>query len=217
MVNQKMMTGRLTYADLSAQTATYNTVEATVDRWLDKLEKIGKRDQAGLICIDYMDLISHGAAVGRGKSDLDADVMKKLMDCLKTRLVNRTQVATIIATQATRAAEGQQIFHRRHVAWSFHKIDAIDYGFGIAEKEDTRLNHLDKGDDDLGAADDAGITQNGRHLSFSFFKMRAGEPTAFGIYQAPTLRLYNTKKEYTATTNAINGGEYAHLFTGLTA
>jgi KaiC/GvpD/RAD55 family RecA-like ATPase len=212
-VNDRMMNGRLMYGDLSAHTVTFATIESTVDRWLESLEKIGKRDLAGLICIDYLDLISHGRAVGKGKSDLDADVMKQLMDSLKKKLVNRTQIATIIATQATKQAEGQQIFHRRHIAWSFHKIDAIDYGFGLAEKEDTRLNHLDKGDDDLGAADASGVTQHGRHLSVSFFKMRDGEPTAFSIYQAPTLRLYNTKKEYTAESNAING-EYQNTFSG---
>jgi KaiC/GvpD/RAD55 family RecA-like ATPase len=217
LVNQRMANGRLKYADLSAHNVTFNTLDTTVNRWLEWLEKIGKRHLAGLICIDYMDLISHGRAVGSGKSDLDPDVMKKLMDTLKKQLVNRTKVATIIATQATRAAEGQQIFHRRHVAWSFHKIDAIDYGFGIAAKDDTRLSQLDAGDDDLGAAEQSGVTVTGRNLSFSFFKMRDGNTGAFSAYQAPTLRLYNTQKEYTAQTNIINGGEYAQLFAGYKA
>ena len=215
MVNQIMMNGQLTYVDLAAHTCTFAVVDQMVDRWLERLDKLGKRHLAGLICIDYLDLISHGAAVGKGKSDLDPDVMKQLTDKIKKKLVNRTKVATVIATQANRAAEGQQVMKRSHITWSFGKVDAIDYGFGIAAAEDNRLNQLERSDDEMADEnEDEGITETGRELSFSFFKMRDGSETAFKIYQAPTLRLYNTRKQYNLAASVVAEGEYDCLFSG---
>jgi len=140
--------------------------------------------------------------------------LKNLMDKLKKDVVNTNGIATYVATQGNRSADGKQVFHRRHISWGFNKLDAIDYGFGIADTEDQRLNQLEDGDDNLEAAEAQGITQTGRKLAFSFFKLRDGHASAFNVYQAPTLRLFNTQPEYQRATTAMEVGGLPALYGG---
>lgn len=205
-VQKTDLSRKLIVWDCSGVTCTIDNLVDYVGRWLKSLEKMGVRDQAGVVCIDYVNYIEV-EGLAKDKTNLSPDVAKKIIDKLKKSIANAYGVRVYVAAQTTSKAEGAQVLNRSHVAWSFHANDAIDFGFGLAPKEDTRYAEVET-DLGMGGPPAVDITVKGRQLVLSSFKARAGNTTAFPFYQAPTLRMYNKQSDYKNLESLIFAGEF---------
>jgi KaiC/GvpD/RAD55 family RecA-like ATPase len=202
MVQASSLSNHIMIADYSAKICMFEDLVEYIKRWLGLLEQRGLRDKAGLVGIDYVSYINL-ADTPKHKTNTDPDVVKKIYDRTKKEIASALGVAVCILSQTTRKAEGNQILNRTHAAWSFHANDAIDFGFGLAPKEDLRHMHLDNNDNLSGAEE---VTQKGKQLIMSSFKARVGDTTAFPFYQANTLRFYDSQGDYQHAERLIREG-----------
>jgi len=207
MVQETDLSQKLIVADYSGRTCTMQDIISFVGKWLRGLEKMGVRDKAGVVCIDYVNFIEVPGLSG-DRTNLSPDVVKRTIDDLKKKVSNAYDLRVYIASQTTSKAEGNRILSRSHVAWGFHSSDAIDFGFGLAPKDDNRYKELESGID-VGTPEDSGVTAKGRELVLSSFKARVGDTTAFAFYQAPTLRVFNNEAEYRDSLGAVNDGLFS--------
>ena len=203
---------KLILADYSGRSCTVDEIVSFVGRWLQSLERMGVRDRAGMVFVDYINLIDVPGLKG-DRDNLSPDVVKRTVDRLKKEVANAYGIRLYVASQTTSKAEGNQVLSRQHVAWGFHSVDAIDFGFGLAPKEDTRYQELDN-DNGLSGQPVVDITTKGRQLVLSSFKARVGNTTAFTFYQAPTLRMYNNQGEYKDVESAVFAGGFRPLMNG---
>jgi len=200
MASQSEINKRNVIADYTGISCTLDEIVAFTGKWLALLESRGIRDKAGLVCIDYINLISV-ANLGRDKTELSPDVVKQTVDGITQKIAKAYGLRVYLATQTTSAAEGNQVLSRKHIAWGFHANDAVDFGFGLARKEDTRY-------DQLAAGASSDFNTKGQKLILSSFKARVGNEVAFEFYQAPTLRMYNDARDYNTLLSSIQAGEF---------
>jgi replicative DNA helicase len=200
------LASRFDVLDLSKRQMTFAEIDQAVKAWTDKLEQDGVRDKAGMILIDYLDEISHGAEYGRGNTDSDAQVLKHLVGSLK-KMSNRLKIPIVTATQGNRSADGKTIFKRSHIGWGFNKVDAIDLGIGVADAEDNRIDQLDMDGEDYTRHIQQAM-EDGKEIVISSFKgRRIATPLAARMYIAPTLRVYDSEVDYKKEMNELERGK----------
>lgn len=209
-------TGRHKLYDLSRKTMTFARIEEGVLRWLAWLESIGKREMAGSVVIDYMDLISYAKESGLKDGDLSPSVLAAAMKQIKKEICNKHRLVAYVLAQGTGAADGKIVLRKGDIAWSKHTLDPAEIAFGISEPEDRRMQELaNAGDDEFDSAAGSQVTVTGRELVIGFFKSRDGHQAAFRTYQSPTLKFYNSRSEYDNLDRLVREGRSDFLFSGL--
>lgn len=208
LVEKSFAGGRLRCVDFSSQALTYDKLVAVCEEWDNWLIANNLKDKAGLVCIDYLDLIQFSGNLGGDLNDLDPQVIPTMMKAFRKDVVSKRDMSVLIAGQANSGAEGKRVFQRKDVAWAYHASDAIHYGCGVADETDNRQKML-------AAAAEAGakvdnsqydITKHGKTMILSFFKVREGDACIAKMYQAPTMRIYDSQREFSVVRDAVKNG-----------
>jgi replicative DNA helicase len=190
-----------TVADYAGEYFTLDKLDDEIERWREETAADFGDDAAEdccLVCVDWADL-AHiaGERSNAAEHERTTAVLKELK-----AIANRKNVGIWTATQGTREADGREVVRMSHVAYGYHKNDALDIGIG--------LGIVNEG----GAQQQQQNTRNmitSRHLALTINKNRDGSTGTFNVYQGPTLRLYDDMRAYQEHARIMNNAKTADL------
>lgn len=155
------------------------------------VEAGGREEDCKLVVLDWLDML-------RPMDDRPSAnpylMISETMHHFK-RVAQQHQLVIYTASQGTRDADGKAILRMKDTAAGFHKNDAVDYGFGLGNDEDAHY--------DMSTIDEAEETAEGvivkmdKHVIMNVYKNRNGDTGPVRLYQAPTLRFYDSREQYT--------------------
>jgi replicative DNA helicase len=179
-----------TVSNKAGKTVTVDMISAEIVTWRERVRRRWGDEEmkkCTSVLVDWADLL-HLPNEGANLSEHLR--MRKVMEELKATSV-RKLAAMWTATQGTREADGKQVVHMRHTSYGYHKNDPIDYGIGLGLADDDQQRQQQN--DNMGAQGVyRDIANSGRTLIMNFNKNRNGQTGPVRVYQAPTLRFYDT-------------------------
>lgn len=178
--------GRLTVHECIDRAPTIGYIDSVVHAWKDEARaKFGTDRECLLVCIDWLDLIL--GPEYKKKSPTWEQVTEVNRE-LKRQIASKHNVVLWTATQGTREADGKAVVRMKHTAGAYHKNDALDVGIGLGTADD-QLEDVDTKQQ---------ISESGRTMVLTVNKHRYGDVGSMRVYQAPTLRMYDTVSDYNA-------------------
>jgi len=173
-------------ADMSDRRYPIYEVETQIELWKEHVKKeTGTDEDCLLVCLDWLDML----LPPRGMEDKSPEALSQLGHEAKF-IAKRQHVGLWTATQGTRDADGKAIVRMRHMAGAYHKNDALDIGVGIGRVEDPLTVDVKQSTEGIG-------------MIWSINKNREGQQGSVELYQAPTLRFYDSKEVYQAHLNEL--------------
>jgi len=190
-----------TVSDRAGKVVTVDMLDGEIDRWR---ENVGRRwgqeavEDCTSVCIDWADLLQLS---NQNRNEAEHLRLKKIMTELKALAV-RKNVALWTATQGTKEADGRAVLHMRHVSYGYHKNDALDIGIGVglSMTEQQAQAYATQMTAEGNAPD---IDDNGRTMIFNFNKNRNASIGPVSLFQAPTLRLYDSEQVFRQHTRML--------------
>lgn len=169
-------------ADMSTKRYAAREVESQIELWKEwHVKTYGTDEDCLLVCVDWLDML----LPPRGMEDKSHDALSQLGHELKF-IAKRQNVCLWTATQGTRDADGKSVVRMKHMAGAYHKNDALDLGIGIGRVEDPLT------------MDAANVEEQGCMIAWTINKNREGRQGVVELFQAPTLRFYDSKEMYQA-------------------
>jgi len=205
--------GAATMIDMSVGKHKPAALDEAISRWMDAVDRDGRDvTKCKGVYVDWLDMLDP-RGIGLSKDDKAHDLLKEL--CYELgRIARKHKVALWTATQGTREADGREILSMKHVSGAYHKNDALDVGLGLGVINDP--SNVQR-NDDVGAipSDDDSIddpTQGAipcnRRLMLNLMKNRDNSPSAFEIFQGPTLKLWARSADATADADLLLKGKF---------
>lgn len=150
----------------------------------------GSAEDCRMVCVDWLDML------GPMESNSRLNEFTQISNTMKylKRLAQKQNVVIYTATQAKAEADGKSIVRMKDTALGFHKNDAVDYGIGMGNDEDSQygMDALDEAEETAEGV----IVRTDKHVIWNVYKNRNGSTGPVRIYQAPTLKFYDSKEQY---------------------
>jgi replicative DNA helicase len=173
-------------------------VEAEIVKWKAQcVKETGSDSSCGMVCVDWVDLL---ASVGFDKNEPDYKRVCNILAELR-KLAVKHDVAMWTATQAKAEAYNRAIIQLNDIAHGFAKAYPLDVsiGIGVDTPSQIRGNMTDQGleEDPEDPADD-------KHLVFTVNKNRDGAIGVTKVYQANTLRFFDSPDDAMAYVDSLD-------------
>ena len=177
--------------DKSQRKVSVPEIEDCIGRWKEKvaIEK-GSSKNCLLVCLDWLKYIVWPTYK---KNAEDWEILTEICRELGM-MAKRLNVALWTANQGKATADGKIILRMNDTAGAYHINDALDYAIGLALSADSRVT-----EEDLVNATKAKT----RELVFSINKNRENNTGVVQLFQAPTLRFFDSDNEWRSHFTAV--------------
>jgi hypothetical protein len=176
-------------ADYSKTPRTIDQIEELIAKWKDHVRRTNGSEAVRLcreVSVDWQKyLLPSGCTAKTDQWDKVSKINEQLGFVAK-----RQDVVIYTANQGKASADKKTLLDMGDTAFGYHTNDALDVGIGAALTTDSRVN-VDEMDDDMTVIKE-------RRLNLNVNKNRTGQLGSAQVYQAPTLRFFDTDTQYHA-------------------
>lgn len=169
-------------------------IEDTIGRWKEHTVKLtGTCKNNLLVCIDWLKYILWPTAGKKDEWAVLTDVCQELGFIAK-----RQGVVIWTANQGKAEADGKTLLRMKDMAFAYHINDALDISIGLALSANSRVTEED-------------LTNNrvkSRNLMFNINKSRDNDIAACELFQAPTLRFFDSEPMYNSYNHKLKSIAY---------
>lgn len=169
--------------DMSRGKVTCSQIEDTIGSWKDRTKKLkGTCENNLLVCIDWLKYILWPSATKKDEWAVLTDICQEIGFIAK-----RQGVVIWTANQGKSEADGKTLLRMKDMAFAYHINDALDVSIGLALSTSSRVTEEDLVND---------VKVKSRNLMFNINKSRDNDIAAVELFQAPTLRFFDSQQQY---------------------